>query len=161
HQESTMPSAPRGLHRLVTGARRVFGSHTRVARLSALAAFVVGLVAISGGRPAPAAAGYHGAWLRDVKVISGSPSGLSCGGNTFEWIKDGTDLNKGAGGKYIYLCYKYQDGGSPIVGATISRMYAVRSSSRYILCPNGDTLLDGVNNNGVDGNLNAGSRGAY
>lgn len=154
-------SSSRQVNRAAGRALRLVGSHRLAVRMMALAALFVGLLAIgASGRSTPTAAAWSGGWLWNVKVIQGSSSGVSCGGNTFEWRKDGTDLNKGAGGKYIYLCYKVH-GESPRVGETISHMYAIRSSIRSVACPNGDTKLDGASNYGVDGNLNAGSGGQY
>jgi hypothetical protein len=43
-------------------------------------------------------------YLADIQVIRGTSSGISCPDG---WTKKPTDLNKGAGGDFIYLCTRY------------------------------------------------------
>jgi hypothetical protein len=66
--------------------------------------------------------------IHAVKVVSGSTASVSCGSG---WAQVHTDLNQGAGGDYIYLCYQW---GSPYVAQTgnwhvLDSLYAVSSAT--------------------------------
>lgn len=121
-------------------------------RLAVLAALVVGGLALHGARPRNADA-YDYQYVQELKVVSGWSSSVSCGAG---WTKKGTDLNKGAGGRFIYACLKY--------GATtdFETVYAVWGRSRDVPCrASTDKKIDGANNYNLDGNLNASVGGRY
>jgi hypothetical protein len=45
----------------------------------------------------------NGTPINEVGVIAGGNSGIACPSG---WTRVGQDLNQGAGGDYIYFCYK-------------------------------------------------------
>ena len=57
------------------------------------------------------------AYVTDVKVISGSHEHIS---PSYDYTKIDVDLNKGARGKYIYLCYKSGERDDAITGLQVS-----------------------------------------
>ena len=57
------------------------------------------------------------AYVTDVKVISGSHEQIS---PSYDYTKIDVDLNAGAWGKYIYLCYKSGERDDAITGLQVS-----------------------------------------
>lgn len=95
------------------------------------------------GNPYATGTGY---FINDVKVVTGSYSGVPCGDG---FSKIATDLNKGAGGAYVYLCVRMT---ATSYFDTIYAVYADTASG--IKCHQaGDSL--------VPGNLNERAGGKY
>lgn len=57
------------------------------------------------------------AYVTDVKVISGSHEQIS---PSYDYTKIDVDLNAGAWGKYIYICYKSGERDDAITGLQVS-----------------------------------------
>jgi hypothetical protein len=90
------------------------------------AAFAVTLFSLVGAARPAAAGGWGAGPIWDVKVIFGDSSNVSCGDG---WNRIDVDLNKGAGGDYVYLCVNYNKGdhAEPINGLWVC----------YSACPQG------------------------
>jgi hypothetical protein len=84
--------------------------------------------------------------ITELTVIYGGSSGIQC---PTSFTKYGVDLNQGAGGDFIYLCYK-RGIGAPVTGIGVSL-----SRDPVSQAPDGWTLVP------VDLNRNAGGFYAY
>jgi hypothetical protein len=90
-------------------------------------------------------------YVGDVKVITGSSSGISCGS---DWVKaefylgGAADLNRGAGGAFVYLCYRLS------TVPTFHEFYAVAGDSSEVPCWHPSHYK-------VPGDLNKGAGGKF
>ncbi|MCK4613828.1 MAG: RICIN domain-containing protein, partial [Thermoplasmata archaeon] len=75
----------------------------------------------------------------DVKIITGSSSGISPGSG---WTKINKDLNQGTGGKYIYLCVKE---------SLVNHIKVISGSSSHISAGTGWTKIHKDLNEGAGG----------
>lgn len=93
-----------------------------------------------------------GDFVGDVKVIAGSSSSVSCGSG---WTKtnfigsgDPADLNRGAGGAFVYLCVRYTN------RPTFVALYAVAGDATDVPCQHPSHFK-------VPGDLNKGAGGKF
>jgi hypothetical protein len=84
--------------------------------------------------------------ITDIQIIHGTSSNLDA--PSPDYVKIPVDLNKGAGGDYLYLCYAKNPSQPPITGVTV--ITGPNTSP-----PNGYTKI------GIDLNLGAGSKTDY
>ncbi|WP_411023744.1 hypothetical protein, partial [Salmonella sp. s51228] len=75
---------------------------------------------------------YYGA-ITDIDVFAGSSSSFY---TPYEYTVIYRDLNKGAGGKFIYLGFQSSGPSNPILG-----FYVIQGSSRYTYAPYGWTRI--------------------
>jgi hypothetical protein len=138
---------------MLTMTIRLSLARSRALRVALMAVLTLGGIALLGAQPqATSASGI----LEKLKVISGSSSSISCGTDQ-PWSKIHTDLNKGAGGKYIYASITH----SPGQFDAWNLVSAVAGSSPSVSCHGSDVKIDGAHNYGEDGNLNQGSGGKH
>jgi hypothetical protein len=95
--------------------------------------------------PAPPQAPRADQWLVDIKVVTSGSPGVACPAG---YVKDGRDLNEGAGGDYIYLC--------KLFGSDRSRSISLPS----VLITK-DPAVRCASNSKLDVDLNKGAGGAY
>jgi hypothetical protein len=88
-------------------------------------------------------------WITDIKLVAGSTSGVAC---PLGYSKLDVDLNRRAGGKWIFLCYQYGPASSAIAAWT------VKTTGRTAAHPE-QYLIKGVN--GSNGDMNQGAGGRY
>jgi hypothetical protein len=99
----------------------------------------------------PSATG-SGDFIGDVKVVAGGSSGVSCGSGWYKATDVGyeyaMDLNRNAGGAYVYLCIRKHNQPS------FYDISAVYGTSSDVPCPSGDYYK-------VPGDLNKGAGGRF
>jgi len=69
--------------------------------------------------------------ISEVTVIYGGSSGIQAPAG---WVKIGRDLNAGAGGDYIYVCYK-KGVGAPITGLYVTTGYHPSTAELCTIIP--------------------------
>ena len=93
-------------------------------------------------------------YLADITVIVGDGPNISPADPAYYKIP--IDLNAGAGGKYIYACFKKKEGDAPNDNATAIRgLYVISGNNGAIPAPNGYTKLP------IDLNMGAGGDFIY
>jgi hypothetical protein len=88
-------------------------------------------------------------YITDIKLVAGSTSGVAC---PVGYNKINVDLNRRAGGRWIFLCYLYGPASAAIDASSI------KTTTRTAAHPE-QYLIKGVN--GSNGDMNQGAGGYY
>ena len=91
-------------------------------------------------------------WIKDVQMVSGDSSGVACPSG---YTKVNQDLNQGAGGKWVYLCYAQTVYQEEALGA----FEVLLANSGSVDC--GGTINDKPTHKAAGADGNAGTGGAW